>query len=59
MRDAFDHLVDVLDLLCLLVIDLDVKLALKIKKNVEAIKRVDTESLKTAIRLNTFDGNAF
>ncbi len=58
MRDAFDHLVNVLDLLCLLVVDLNFKLALKVEKNVEAIERVDTEGLEAAFRSNIFEGNA-
>lgn len=58
MRDAFDHLVDVMDLLCLLVADLDFKLALKVKKDVEAIKRIDPQGLEAAFGINTLKGDA-
>src|SRR4029079_15687773 len=52
--DAVDHLANVLDLLCLFVIDLDLELALEIKKNVEAIERVDIEFLEAAFWLHSF-----
>ena len=57
--DAVDHLADVLDLLRLFVIDLDLKLALEIEKNVEAVKRVDIKSLEAALWLHTFYGDPF
>lgn len=43
MRDAFDHLVNVLHLFGFLIVDLDVKLAFKVEKDVEAIKRINPQ----------------
>ena len=50
--NAFNHLVNVLDLFCLFIIDLNLELTLEIKKDVEAIQGVDIECLEGAIWLH-------
>lgn len=59
LGDAFNQLSDVLDLFCFLVIDLDVEFALEVKEDVETIKRVDSERLEAAVRVNILDRKAF
>jgi hypothetical protein len=49
MLDAFNHLVDILDLPGFFVINLDVEFAFEIKENVQAVQRIDPKGFETAV----------
>lgn len=59
MGDTFNHFVNVLDLLGFLVVDLDVELAFKVKKDVQAIQRIDPEGFKAAVGMHILYGHTF
>src|ERR1700759_37079 len=48
VRDAGDHLRNVLNLLGLFIINLDVELTLQIEENIQAVERVDAQFLEAA-----------